>query len=149
MFRRARALAAFALLCLANPVVAQDADTPPQSYAPASGEASAACPAPARKAGGLGALMSAAGRAGAGDLLNGRSGQLLGSGKRGAIAGAVLGSALKAADSEGGGAGADYAAAPQPGVYGSRKAQVAAMAATAVIGMARAHAAQAPQACGS
>jgi hypothetical protein len=139
---RSAALAALVVLALALPAAAQDTS----ADATASAEqAPAPCAAkPAGKGPGLGALLSAANRAGAGELLSGRSGQFLGSGKKSAIAGAVLGSALSAADAEGG-SGADYGgygATPMaPATGGGRTAQIAAVATSAVIGLAKSQAA--------
>jgi hypothetical protein len=136
------ALAALVVLAPAFPAAAHATSAEPSV---AAEQALAPCAAkPAREGCGLGALLSAANRAGAGDLLSGRSGQFLGSGKKSAIAGAVLGSALSAADAEGGssaGYGGYSATAMMPGTGGGKTAQIAAVATTAVIGLAKSQAA--------
>lgn len=126
-------LAALALLAAA-PAAAQDAPAAPEGPAPCAATS-------AHKGPGLGALLSAANRAGARDLLSGRSGQFLGGSKKSAIAGAVLGSALSAADAEGAAGNPGYGAPPpMPGTSGGKTAQIAAVATTAVISLARSHA---------
>ena len=78
-----------------------------QSQAPDNQAASAAqtqseCPAakPKKRAFGLGGLLSAARRAGVGDMLNNRmGGGMLGNGKGGQIASALAGTAVEAASS--------------------------------------------------
>lgn len=136
--------AAFAVLALAVPAAAQETS----ADAPAVGAlAPTPCAAePARNGPGLNALFSAANRAGAADLLGGRWGQFPGSGKKSAVAGAVLGSALSAVEAADGSDPAGHAAAPMtPGMGGSRTAQFAAVATTAVIRLAKSRAA--PTAC--
>jgi hypothetical protein len=154
---RRQALAALFILAVASPAGAQDA--PPAQDAPAQeapavqdnpapqAAASQGCAAARpRKGPGLGALLSAANRAGVGDMLNGRSGQLFGSGKGGAIAGAVLGTAMNAADP--GAEGAVESPPMMSGPFGgSRKAQIAAAATGAAIQLARASAANAAAPC--
>jgi hypothetical protein len=141
MLTRKGALGALAVLMLAAPALAQEtAPADPAEAAPASDAPPAGCAAPPRKGPGLGALLAAANQAGAGDLLSGRSGQLFGSGKRGAIAGAVLGTALSNADPQA--AGGEYGGGSMPSAaYGNRKAQIAAAATGAVINLARSRAA--------
>jgi hypothetical protein len=143
MLIRKGALGALAVLMLAAPALAQEtAPADPAEAAPASASDAppAGCAAPPRKGPGLGALLAAANQAGAGDLLSGRSGQLFGSGKRGSIAGAVLGTALSNADPQA--TGGEYGGGPMPSAaYGNRKAQIAAAATGAVINLARSRAA--------
>jgi hypothetical protein len=138
MFARPAALAALLALSLAAPALAQEA--------PVDGCAAATPAAPAKPSR-FGALLSAAGRAGVGNLLNGQAGQMLGSGKGGAVAGAVLGTALNAANTEGG--------APQPSMMsmmtpfgggGGRTAQIAGAVTGTAIELARASSTSAP--CG-
>lgn len=135
---RPAAVAALALLAVAAPAAAQDAasDTPAAAAGAAQPDA-APCAQAHRKGPGLGALLSAANQAGAADLLSGRSGAFMGSGKHG-IAGAVLGGALGAAGSDGS-TGA-YGGLPMTPAGGSRKAQIAAVAAGAVVSLARSQA---------
>jgi hypothetical protein len=168
-------LAALALLALATPVAAQDhasrdeapeeaalADGAPPSAAakstaaPSSGPSAACGPKPAEKGHGLGGLLAAANRVGAGDLLRNQAGPLFGSSKGGAIAGAVLGTALSAANAEEGhggySGGYPGGSSAMMGVGGDRDAQIAAVATGAVIGLARsqaAHASASASACGS
>jgi hypothetical protein len=139
---KSAALAPLVVLAMALPAAAQYTSA---DAAAAAEQASAPCVArPVGKGPGLGALLSAANRAGAGNLLSGRSGQFLGSGKKSAIAGAVLGSALSAANAEGGRSadyGGDGATPMMPGAGGGKSAQIAAVATGAVIGLAKSQAA--------
>jgi hypothetical protein len=86
------AAAAAALLAGATPAAAQPAQG--QDNAP-----TCAAQQPKKKIGfALGGLISAAKRAGVGDMLTGRAGNMLGSGKGSQIFGAVAGTALNAAE---------------------------------------------------
>jgi hypothetical protein len=132
------ALCAAAMLAGAVPAAAQ------------SGEArdnGAACAAqqPRKKKGfGLGGLISAARRAGVGDMLTGRAGNMLGSGKGSQIFGAVAGTALNAAES--GRADASSLTGAVSGLAGpGRAGQVAG----AVTGMVAEAAAGASAGCGA
>jgi len=87
--------AAAAAAMLAGPVPAAAQPAQGQDNAPAC---AAQQPKKKKKGFGLGGLISAARRAGVGDMLTGRAGNMLGSGKGSQIFGAVAGTALNAAE---------------------------------------------------
>ena len=120
--------AAAAMLAAAMPAAAQPAQGQDQS---------AACTAqqPKKKKGfGLGGLISAAKRAGVGDMLTGRAGNMLGSGKGSQIFGAFAGTALNAAEN-GRVDPSSLAAAAGSGRAGQIAGAVTGMVAEAAVGM--------------